>query len=300
MDSFYIHFNKSQHFLTVEEFIITSSSVQKISIAFMQAIYEKQNKFEILVLPSKEGSFLSKFAYTSAALAGISTFLDTDISKSFIRGLTENEPSYYAENAGKLVRDVFVNFMKTENEKLNKMIPSSINIDAAIKSKSDFYKMCVSNQDIKAIGFNNKNDFPIKRNAFYKYITEDIIRPLPSELVLQKLIIYKPVNTKNDAKWIFIDKNTKKILNAGIEDFQFKRDFLNGKHPLKRTSKDDEILAMVQYDRILVNGEEKYKGHNVIDIYEFNGEKLKDIPENVSLNLPRYKKDEDPTLFDLY
>lgn len=299
MNSLYIHFNKPQHFLTIDEFIKTSTSIQKVSKAFIQTVSNEQNKFEIVVLPPEEGSFLTKFAYSCAALGGLASFLDTDISQKFIKGLTGNEPSYYAENAGKLIRDSVINIMEKENDELDKIIPSSINIDAALKSKSDFYKMCVDNHDIKAIGFDDKDDFPIKRNTFYKHITEDIVRPLPPELVLQKLIIHKPVNTKNDAKWTFIDKSNRGSLVAGIEDSQFKRDFLNGRHPLKRTNKDDEILAMVQYDRVLINGEEKYKDRNIVDIYEFNNEKLKKAPENISLNIPRYKKDENPTLFDI-
>ena len=286
------HFDIEKNCLPVNDFITTANSLQRVSSAIVGQYY-KNAKYEISVCPADDGSFKGWFCGFLVGALIVNPF--EEYISGFIKGVTGKSPSEYGENHGELVKDSIIGFYSKDTKQLK--IPPEMNLDMAIKAKSDFYTMCSQNVDIRGIGFTNDANFIIKRSDLPRYISQDIIRELPDTLVLQELTIYKPVNIPSDNQWSFKDNKTKQNLNAHITDEEFKNSFLFGQYPLKSTRDNDIIVALVRYERQMVNGEEKIISRKIDTVFKFNNTIIKPIPEQIPYNLPHFEKEqEDPEL----
>lgn len=289
------HFDIEKNYLPVNDFVIMANSLQKISSAIVGQYY-RNTRYEISVCPAEYGSFKGWFGGILVGAILVNPF--EEYMSGFIKGLTGKAPSEYGENHGQLVKDSIIGFYSQDTEQLK--VPQEINLDVAIKAKSDFYTMCSKNTDIKGIGFTNDRNFIIKRPDLPRYISQDIIRELPDTLVLQELIIYKPVNIPSDSQWSFKDNKTKQNLSAFISDEDFKNDFLSGKYPLKSSESNDIILALVCYERQMVNGEEKIISRKIKKVFKFNDIEISSVAGKFILNVPKLIQiDNEHSLFDI-
>lgn len=289
------HFDIEKNYLPVNDFVIMANSLQKISSAIVGQYY-RNTRYEISVCPAEYGSFKGWFGGILVGAILVNPF--EEYMSGFIKGLTGKAPSEYGENHGQLVKDSIIGFYSQDTEQLK--VPQEINLDVAIKAKSDFYTMCSKNTDIKGIGFTNDRNFIIKRPDLPRYISQDIVRKLPDTLVLQELIIYKPVNIPSDSQWSFKDNKTKQNLSAFISDEDFKNDFLSGKYPLKSSESNDIILALVCYERQMVNGEEKIISRKIKKVFKFNDIEISSVTGKFILNVPKLIQiDNEPSLFDI-
>lgn len=289
------HFDTEKNYLPVNDFIIMANSLQKVSSTLVGQ-YFRNSRYELSVCPPENGSF--KGVFTGILIGAFIANPLEDYVSGFIKGLTGNSFTEYGENHGALIKDSIIAFYSKDTVQLK--IPQEMNLDIAIKAKSDFYTMCSKNTDIKGIGFTNDDNFIIKRSDLPRYISQDIIRKIPDILVLQELTIYKPVNIPSDNQWSFKDNKTKQNLNANIIDEEFKYNFLNGQYPLKSSQNNDIIIALVRYERQMVNGEEKIIGKKIDTVFRFNNTMIKPIPEKLLFNLPRLSQTEEETELDLF
>lgn len=289
------HFDTEKNCLPINDFIITANSFQKVSNELLQKCFDKA-QYEFAVYPAESGSFKEWLAIS--LIGGMLINSTSEFVGGFIKGLTGKTISEYGEATGQLIKDMIVGFYAQDVEQLK--IPQEMNLDIAIKAKSDFYTMCSNNFDIKGIGFTNDNNFIIKRQDLPRYISQDIIRKIPDTLVLQELIIYKPVNIPSDNQWSFKDNKTKQNLNANITDDEFKNNFLLGQYPLKSSRDNDVIVALVRYERQMVNGEEKVVGKKINTVFKFNDTVIKPIPKQLLFNLPMLSQEQEAHELDLF
>ena len=89
-------------------------------------------------------------------------------------------------------------------------------------------------------------------------------------------------------------------LNASITDEEFKKDFLLGKYPLKSTRNNDTIVALVRYERQMLNGEEINLAKKIDTVFKFNETIIKPIPEQFIFNLPRVNLGQEEIELDLF
>jgi hypothetical protein len=73
-------------------------------------------------------------------------------------------------------------------------------------------------------------------------------------------------------------------LRAYLKDDNFQKDFFNGKYPLKVHEEDDIIIAMIEFKKNNVEGEEKVIERNIIKVYKFNEIVLDEIPEHTTIS----------------
>lgn len=290
------HFDTEKNCLPINDFITTATSLQKVSNELVRMCFTNA-KYELSIGAAESGSF--KDWFIGVLMGGIFVGCANDYINGFIKGITGKDPTEYGENHGNLIKDMIIGFYSQDTEQLK--VPQEMNLDIAIKAKSDFYTMCSNNKDIKGIGFTNDNHFIIKRPDLPRYISQDIIRNIPDTLVLQELTIYKPVNIPSDNQWSFKDNRTKQNINAHITDEEFKNNFLNGQYPLKSTQNNDIIVALVRYERQMVNGEEKITGRKIDTVFKFNDMVIKPIPNEFIFNLPltNQKQEDERDLFDI-
>lgn len=287
MEYFYIHFNKDDHCLTIDEFDLVIKSVKDVFNNLNDDIIESDIKAELVVYAPEKGSLL----VTIGAIAGGTIyFLETDIGKKFVKGLTGNEPSYYAEKAGLLIKDLLTAIYSKSQSEIKQIIEDLkeinnkiLKLDKSIKAKSDFYRMCLSNKEIKDIGFDKTENYLISRQGFQNHVSKDIVRHIPSDIMLQELIVTRPVTVESKAKWELKDKATNEKANYSLADEDFKRKVLDG-NMLKQTKNDDYLIAKVEYVKELKNGVEKNLDKKILEVYQFNDMHFATIPSDLELN----------------
>jgi hypothetical protein len=177
-----IHFDVPVHYLNADDYVVSVKSFKTAFEEFNKRIFNGAIEYEFLVLPAEDGSF-KVICGVLAILTSIIPFLENDLFKGFVKGLTGYNLDFYTsgESAGTFLRDLAVGFFSTECEKLELIIPKNLNLDKALLAKTKFYRMCIANRKISAIGFDDTEKFPIKRTSFALHLSKENTRPLASQ-----------------------------------------------------------------------------------------------------------------------
>lgn len=185
------HFDVPQHQLLLQEFIETAQNTQQVIDNLNDEFFDGKLRYKLYVIPPKEGGFIEFIGISVLLAGGIWRFLHSPLGIKFVKGLTKHEPEYWAEETGKQVRE-FLKEQKEQNNDLEKIIsekklaatilaqstlgffkqtPKQLEklgltqkaFRGALESKNEFYGICLNNQEIKGIGFDESEEFPIKR-----------------------------------------------------------------------------------------------------------------------------------------
>jgi hypothetical protein len=135
--------------------------------------------------------------------------LESDVGKGFIKGLTGHEPAYWSEELGKrahetarnilseandgpletrvtgdhqeaaleidlsyetlIVCEMAKSFLQKDNTELARAGIGPRNFRDAFEAKNEFYQACAETPQLKAIGFSEEAEFPIKRPEFLHF-----------------------------------------------------------------------------------------------------------------------------------
>lgn len=284
-----LHFDTSSNVLSLDDFINTGRYLQSVGNNVI-SLFLKNSKYDIFVLPPEIGSFKAVF---KSVLIGFLLGAIPEFTSGFIKGLTGKSISEYGENIGQLSKDLIEKIFSTPNTDLR--IPNNLDLDRALKAKSNFYTMCYKSKIINGVSFNNYSNY-IPKNSFINYISEDIVRPLSDKYELRELTIVKPIIVPSENQWQFKD-DTDKIINAEMKDENFIKGILSGNLPLKSSSKDDKVIVMIKYKRQKINGEEKIVSKTIEKIYRFNEIEFAPLPENMETVVSQ--NDDSLNLFEL-
>lgn len=118
----YIHFDVSEHYLSLDTFIGTAESARKMIKALDETFFNGDLNYELIVLPPKEGTFLSKLGLVVAGPMAVFAFLNTDVGGAYVEGLTGLSPSEWAKTFGEdhraLIDDALeeINYLDEENQ----------------------------------------------------------------------------------------------------------------------------------------------------------------------------------------
>ena len=136
-----IHFNTENHYITLNEFVQTLVSYEKIAKNFTEDLLEVKNGVKVYILPPKEGGFIINigiFVVTAAASAIIGAAASEEF-KGLIKGLTKNSkkfPSgYELGTGGEILGEMITGFVEQTSEEikdLEKYIPNNKNIDIRV------------------------------------------------------------------------------------------------------------------------------------------------------------------------
>lgn len=289
-----IHFDVPANYLTAADYLVAVKSFSTTLTEFNRRIFDGNIEYEFLVLPAEDGSFkgvtgvivksakgAAKTALAVGAVGGLIGLADSSILNDMAKEWTGKtiQELHIGTELAVFLRDMTKGFFITESDRLEQLIPKNLNLDKALLAKSEFYKMCVDNREISAVGFDDTENFPIKRTSFSQHITKEKIRPVPSEFILYRnAIIVSPIDIDIDRVWRLQDSTTKQIINAYMRDDAFKSGFLSGKYPLKESSKDDRMTVLIEYQRHEKNGEVESKEISINTVYSFNDIEITPIP----------------------
>lgn len=99
-DRLFIHFDVEGHFLKLDTFIQTAESARDIIAALDETFFKGELKYELIVLPPEDGSFLTKFGVLVAAGTAVFAILNSDIGAAYVEGLTGKAPAEWAKELG--------------------------------------------------------------------------------------------------------------------------------------------------------------------------------------------------------
>lgn len=222
-----IHFDVPGHYLPLATFIGTANQTRAVIDAFNREVFDGRLQFEVFVLPAEDGSFKTKLGV--ALLAGwgvVWSFSESDIGKAFIKGLTTHEPAYWAEAAGQMVREKLAapatppagnpadpgrtrlecqteaviiaesakSFLQTDHSQLRRVGITTQKFRDAFEARNVFYEACSADRKVRALGFSDSEDFPIKRKDFARLIVplapredQPLAQPWQVEIVILKV-----------------------------------------------------------------------------------------------------------------
>jgi hypothetical protein len=280
---FHIHYDVDNHFIPMSDFLTASHSAQKIIDDLNRQILGGQLRYKLVVIPPTEGTFLKTVGIVAVTLVANAMVVPvaSDYVLGAFEGIAEHKPSDYGKDHGRALRDLTVGFFSKEVEELEKCVPHELNLDRAFKSKTDFYRSCQANDDIKGLGFDNTRNFPIRHGDFKHHMSKDRTRPLDSDFVLYDAILTSPVTEDKNFQWDFEDTVTGQKISAHMRDEAFKKGVLSGKYPIKQSKKSDVLKILVEYKKQEVNGEIKNKETCVETVYSFNDKTITPIPTNL-------------------
>ena len=255
-----IHFDVPVHYIPFATFDDAASAMRGTIDAFNREFLDGQLEYELLVFPSEEGSFLSRWGIRLLAGYGaICAFTATDLGKGVVKGLTNltveelgTVVGSYARSkileavnaAGSALKTIHTDpaqcqlettiiteaaksFLQTDQEKLGRAGITTQKFRDAYDARNDFYQACLRDQRVKGIGFDETRHFPIKRKDFAKlYVAlpprEDQSEVMRWQVELMTLNVTSPNWDREDRKrrWKGRDDKGKECLFQ-IEDKQF-------------------------------------------------------------------------------
>jgi hypothetical protein len=244
-----LHFDVPDHHIPLSQFIDSAKSAQDIIDSFNQEFFDKQLKYELRVIAPQQGGLIELLQVIVPIAAPVWVFLCTDIGKAYIKGLTDHEPVYWAELAGKKTKELskelsevdkkklcatiialmVIGFLQKDTADLQKTGLSKEKFRSAYAAKNRVYEACIKNTEVRGLGFDTSHDFPIKRADFPRFIVDIPSQPEPPEVEENKswkvntvdLIVHSP-NWKRDnkRKWQGSTTDTQDIAFV-IEDNNF-------------------------------------------------------------------------------
>jgi hypothetical protein len=99
-----LHFETVDHNFPLKQFIEVAQSAEAIVENFNQQFFEGKLNYKILVIPPEQGTFLEILGIAITGTASSAwVFLESDIGKAFVKGLSGHEPAYWGNKIGKRV-----------------------------------------------------------------------------------------------------------------------------------------------------------------------------------------------------
>lgn len=300
-EQFIFHIDTDVAEITLQDFINISKSLE-ITCKSVSSLLFDDKSCQIVIEAPENGSF--KLVYKIIVVGGlVLSPMAADTVNGVLEEYTGHDWKYYSGKTARAVTDFVVGAYTATSDTLKRTIhklpdAKKDKFEKIVKAQNDFYTTMSKNKAFNGVGFTNEDIFPVLRKDFTYHTSVDIERPLPTVNVLKRLVIYRSLNVDEDGKWEFRDTADGTHFSATIEDMSFKQKFLNGGTPLKRTKKDDEIVALVEYDKKMKNGSEDSPVITVKEIYSFNDKKIKEAPANLIMNLIKPKDTRQGDLFD--
>lgn len=211
------HFDVERHSIPLKQFIETARSTQLIIDDFNEQLFDKKLRYDLHVRSPEIGGLMEVLGLILGGGGVMWAFLATDIGKAFIKGLTGEDPAYWAEHFGKKIREeiekrknkkeelskevampeakeivsdnneidarllveIIISFLAANVDKLEQVGITPAKFQKAFSGRNAIYKACIDNPEVKGLSFDRTHDFPIKRADFPRQIAHipDIIEP---------------------------------------------------------------------------------------------------------------------------
>jgi hypothetical protein len=193
---FPIHFDVPDHVLPLDTFVETAEQTAALIRALGDELADGKLVFQIVVVPPAEGSFKTRLGViVMAGAVALWGFVESDIGKAFVKGISEHEPAHWSEQLGKAVRDsvsdalsasseaddealcasaaailveLAADFLQADTEALQTSGVTVERYRAAYQARNEFYEACEQTPGLQGVGFSEEPFFPIQRADFVR------------------------------------------------------------------------------------------------------------------------------------
>lgn len=241
-----LHFDVDSHSLPLSHFIESAKSAENIIANLNDEFFGGKLSYQVRVFTPQEGGLLEFLGITITGgftLKLIWEFLESEIGKAYIKGLTGHDPAHWAEKAGektleylqdegggppttspnqgekssntdtlpeheekKQVLSVILvqstqGFIKMSPEELQTLGITKTSFRRAYVSRNKIYQGCLDNKEVKGLGFDTSQSFPLTRVDFEKYIVEIPLESEEEPDSEQKWVIDTPDIVVNSPNW---------------------------------------------------------------------------------------------------
>ena len=324
-----LHFDVPGHYLPLETFVETAIHTKSVIDGLNVRLFEGHLKIDLFILPPDVGSFKTKLGVAIVAGFGaVNYFCESYIGKPLIEGLTNHEPAYWAKEAGKYLRTKLLefdnsgratpteedtrtqfettivteatkSFLQADEMDLRAIDMSPRHLREAYEARNKFYQACAADQQIRALGFEESPNFPIRRKDFARLqVNLPPKEPAPEELLWEVEITVLKVTSPNwdrddkNRHWKGRDHNNRERFFR-IDDEQFwLRVHTKKLNPL--------IIDTIKVQWAFVG--QHRRNARVLRVLQYNGEVLADPLDDNALRalLGNYnqKQDGEPDFFD--
>jgi hypothetical protein len=331
IETFSIHFDLPDHQIPLRTFVDTARQTELVIQSLNNELFDGRFEIELLVLAPEAGSFKTRLGIVIVAgWAGVWSFAESDVGKAFVRGLTNHEPAYWAEQAGvhvrhlafstgqetedpsdeetrsqvqyaaRIVGQVTQCFMQAEKTQLASVGVTTERFHEAIEARNQFYQVCISTPDLNAIGFTDGTEFPIGRSDFTNLIVPLTNKSKEKEEPWYTAVVIVKVTSPN---WVREDRQR-----------QWKGRDAEGRERFFRIE-DEHFWGLIRHDQLdlhvidTMKVQWAFRGKletprelRVLTVMEFNGERLSErLDDNalgVILGLHSQVSDNQQDLFD--
>lgn len=300
-----MHFDVPGHFMNVETLISVSQATLHLAQSINQTVFDGQLQYQLVILPPESGSVVWKYGLWVAG--ALWAFASTDIGAGFVKGITNHEPAYWAEEAGKLIQhgytsfthdeitlkgdkdsieykaydefvssylmcQIMVSFLSRSESDLTIDAPKSI-FSASYEARNEFYEACLADPNVNGLGFTRKNDFPISRRDFVEFLVP--ISPKDEALdsgIWDSEIVEISVTSPN---WERADRTRSwKGRDSHGRERTFRIEDDTFWAMVKRREINADIIDKITVQWIFQLKRGNFRNHKVLRVLEYNGRKV--------------------------
>lgn len=290
-----LHFDVSEHAISLDTFIATAEQTQKIIEAFNQEIFSGTLVFDIIVVPPEPGTFLSKLEfYLLSGATALFAFLNSPLGEGYVKGFTDLTPQEWMQKLGeshkaliqapendkeanaKIVSEAVIaemtkSALSKSNDEFLTIAPLQGQLTATIEARCQFFEACIANKEIKGVEFSKNGHFPIKRRDFPALA---IRPPVPEKeeeedewfSSIEQIYVTSPNWDREGRKWKGKDAGRKDCLFE-IEDDLFW-------HHVKYRELRVDIYDQLKVQWVFRQKDGKLTDRRVVRVIEYNGEHL--------------------------
>ena len=192
---FPIHFDVLEHELPLNTFVETAEQTATLLRVLGDELADGKLVIQVVVIPPAEGSFKTRLGViVMAGAVALWGFVESDIGKAFVKGITEHEPAYWSEQLGQTIREAARVSAKPEEENEEAYCAAAAELLAALATdflqadtaslhtsgvtveryreayvaRNQFYEACEQMPGLRGVGFSEAPIFPVQRADFIR------------------------------------------------------------------------------------------------------------------------------------
>lgn len=311
----YIHFDVKEHYLNLDTFISTAMSAREIIDNFDKSLFRSSLKYEIIVIPPEDGTFLTKLAFwITGGGAAVFAFLNSDVGAAYVEGLTGKPPAHWAQEIGqehrksidemietvernpipdsdlissdgdfaacrtseKIITAMTRGVLEKGNAELTKIGMNTVIFKNSFDARAKFYYSCFADSAVRRIGFTPDEDFTVQRQSFLERTQVPTLR----------------IGDEENPEWV-VNIESIFVTSPNWDEEDQKSRQWKGKDQSRRDCyfviEDAEFWQLVSRKRLHVEVldnlkvqwayqivEGRVRNRRVLRVLEFNGDKLAD------------------------